>query len=352
MTRTNPLTKIVTLTLATAALGAGMAASAEARSAFVGTAGDFNGDGRDDIASFTRGTSADAFVALSDGSRFGVPSKWHDLLASGNSIPLVGDFDGNGLDDVASFSRGVYGQVHVAASNGSKFVNTGGPWISNFALGHAIPQVGDFNGDGRSDVASFTSGDGVWVALSTGSSFAPPRRWHNIGGDESLVPVIGDFDGDGVDDASWVDYSSSFVLVALSDGVRFDAQVMPAWSQVGSGGHAAAGDVDRDGADDFVAFAGSAGGDVVVKSWDGTALAQTRTWHEDFGAAGEVVGMGDFNGDGCSDLAAFTRGTSADVMVARSFHGLQEFCFRSSSAAKWHDNFAPGSEVTAPGHGW
>ena len=62
--------------------------------------------------------------------------------------------------------------------------------------------------------------------------------------------------------------------------------------------------------------------------------------------------MGDFNGDGCSDLAAFTRGVTADVMVSKSFRGLQELCFRSTSAAKWHDNFAPGSEVTAPGHGW
>ena len=353
MTLASPLTKILTLTLATAALGAGMAASAEARSAFVGAAGDFNGDGAADVASFTRGTSADAFVSLSTGSSFGVRSKWHDLFASGNSIPLVGDFNNDGLDDVASFSRGVYGQVHVAASNGSKFVNTSGPWISGFALGHSIPQVGDFNGDGHSDIASFTADDGAWVALSTGSSFAAPTKWHYIGGDESAVPVIGDYDGDGADDVVWVDYDSAYALIALSYRDRFQNGARASFSWVGSGGHAGAGDVDRDGDDDFVAFRGSPDGDVYVKSWDGDEnLGQPVLWHEDFGAAGEVVGLGDFNGDGCSDIAAFTRGTAADVMVAKAFHGLQELCSRFTATAKWHDNFAPGSEATAPGHRW
>ena len=353
MTRTKPLTRILPLTLATLALGGGMAASADARSAFVGASGDFNGDGSADVASFTRGTTADVFVALSTGSGLGVRAKWHDLFASANSIPLVGDFNGDGKADVASFSRGTYGQVHVAASNGAKFVNTGGPWISSFALGHSIPQVGDFNGDGRSDVASFTSNNGAWVALSTGSSFSAPIQWHDIGGDESAVPVIGDYDGDGRDDVVWVDYDSGYALIALSNGERFEYAVRASFSFVGGGGHAAAGDIDRDGDDDFVAFRGAVDGDVFVKRWNGDDnLGQAELWHDDFGGAGEVVGLGDFNGDGCSDLAAFTRGASADVMVSKSFRGVQELCFRSSGAAKWHDNFAPGSEVTAPGHGW
>ncbi len=347
-----PLTKILASTAVAAALSAGMAASAEARSAFVGAAGDFNGDGRADIASFTRGQAADAYVALSDGSRFGVRAKWHDLFATGNSIPLVGDFNGDGLDDVASFSRGVYGQVHVAASNGVRFVNTGGPWISNFALGHAVPQVGDFNGDGRSDIASFTADSGAWVALSTGYSFATPRKWHDLGGSEALVPVIGDYDGDGADDAGWVAYDSGYVFVAPSLGDRFDYSLWISFSGVGNGGLAGAGDIDRDGDDDFVAFRGAADGDVLLKRSNGDNLATAELWHGDFGAAGEVVGLSDFDGDGCSDLAAFTRGTSADVVVSKSFHGLQEQCFRSSATAKWHDNFAPGSEVTGPGHGW
>ncbi len=309
MSTTTPLTKILSLTLATVALGGAMAASADARSPFVGAAGDFNGDGSADVASFTRGPAADVFVALSTGSGFGVRAKWHDLFASGNSIPLVGDFNGDGKADVASFSRGIYGQVHVAASNGVRFVNTGGPWISSFALGQSIPQVGDFNGDGRSDVASFTSNNGAWVALSTGSSFSAPAKWHDIGGDESAVPVIGDYDGDGRDDVVWVDYDSGYALIARSDGARFEYQVGISFSSVGSGGRAAAGDIDRDGDDDFVAFRGAVDGDVVVKSWNGDNLGQPELWHDDFGGAGEVPGLGDFNGDGCSDLAAFTRGT-------------------------------------------
>jgi len=174
-TLASTLPKMLTVTLVAAALGAGLAGSAHARSPFSGSAGDFNGDGTADVVSFTRGQSADVYVALSDGSRSGVRSKWHDLFATAAAIPLVGDFTGDGLDDVASFSRGVYGQVHVAASTGSKFVNTGGPWVSDLALGDAIPQVGDFNGDGRTDIAAVTRDEKVWIAYSTGSSFAAAK---------------------------------------------------------------------------------------------------------------------------------------------------------------------------------
>lgn len=53
--------------------------------------GDFNGDGRDDIATFTRGSAADVFVALSNGSSFvGTSVKWHDFFAVGAEIPQPG----------------------------------------------------------------------------------------------------------------------------------------------------------------------------------------------------------------------------------------------------------------------
>ncbi|QRN94374.1 hypothetical protein JRI60_35305 [Archangium violaceum] len=46
--------------------------------------GDFNGDGRDDVITFTRGTTGDVFVSLSDGTRFAQNSwlwLWRDHFA-------------------------------------------------------------------------------------------------------------------------------------------------------------------------------------------------------------------------------------------------------------------------------
>ena len=50
-------------------------------------------------------------------------------------------------------------------------------WHDNFAFGTELPRVGDFNGDGRADIATFTGGTGadVYVALSSGSLFRQDR---------------------------------------------------------------------------------------------------------------------------------------------------------------------------------
>jgi hypothetical protein len=101
------------------AAGDGMVASAEAQSPFVSVAGDFNGDGTADVVWFTRGTAAEAFVAVSDGSRFGVRANWHDNFASGTSIPQVGDFIGDGRDDIAATTGDE--QASIALSTGSTF---------------------------------------------------------------------------------------------------------------------------------------------------------------------------------------------------------------------------------------
>ncbi|TDC39177.1 hypothetical protein E1211_04885 [Micromonospora sp. 15K316] len=50
--------------------------------------GDFNGDGRTDVVTFTGGTAADVYVALSDGGRFGpTADRWHDQFAPGDDLP-------------------------------------------------------------------------------------------------------------------------------------------------------------------------------------------------------------------------------------------------------------------------
>src|SRR5262249_10875312 len=122
--------------------------------------GDFNGDGKDDIASFTRGTTGDVFVALSTGRQFvGTGARWHDNVCFGNEVPLVRAFNGDGKDVIATFTRRNTGDVFVALSNGSGFLGTGWKWHDNFCFGNEVPLTGDFNGDRRDDVVTFTRGD-------------------------------------------------------------------------------------------------------------------------------------------------------------------------------------------------
>jgi hypothetical protein len=163
--------------------------------------GDFNGDGRDDIAMFTRGDTGDVYVALSDGANQFVGDlwKWHDNFCFRDEIPLVGDFNGDGRDDIATFTRGDAGAVFVALSSGSSFVGTGWRWHDYFCFNDEVPLSGDFNGDHRDDVVSFTRGDAgdVFVALSDGASrfVGTGVRWQD---NFSFVRTV--FDGDGLSD--------------------------------------------------------------------------------------------------------------------------------------------------------
>ena len=196
--------------------------------------GDFNGDGRTDIITFLRSSQTgnaigDVYVGLSTGSAF-TSTLWHEYFCVDNEIPLVGDFDGDGRDDIATCTRGALADVYVALSTGSGFAGLGVLWSNDFCAGDALPMVGDFNGDGVDDLAAFVrstlaghEGE-VQVALSLGEvypAFIPGSVWHGSFCYGTELPAIGDLNADGFDDIlTWVPGSSE-VYAAISDGFSF-----------------------------------------------------------------------------------------------------------------------------------
>ncbi|MEU8336103.1 FG-GAP repeat domain-containing protein [Micromonospora tulbaghiae] len=148
--------------------------------------GDVNGDGRDDIITFTQGpaTAADVIVALSTGTSFGAPQKWHDLFAVGTEQPRVGDINGDGKDDIVTFTCNTDADVYAATSTGTTFTGTTIKWHDFFCLPGEFPYLADTNGDGKDDLIVFTKNttNDVYVALSTGTTFGPSSKWHDYFG--------------------------------------------------------------------------------------------------------------------------------------------------------------------------
>jgi hypothetical protein len=193
------------------------------------TTGDFNGDGRTDVAVLVRDTQADdrqgnVNVAVSTGNAFANSAKWADYLCTGTSSCRSADVNGDSLDDLVEFGGGSDGIVRVALSTGSSLLAPSF-WRSNFCVAGQACEVGDFNGDGRADIVAFSQRNDapglVYVALNTGTGFGPESVWHSSFCISGETCGIGDFNGDGKDDIIAFAKSNAKVYVALSSGVQF-----------------------------------------------------------------------------------------------------------------------------------
>ena len=307
---------------------------------FGGSPTDVTGDGRDDIVTFTLNQLADVYTAPSTGTAFGASAKAHDFFGLAGETPLTGDFTGDGRDDIVTFAHGPLDDVYVAPSTGSAF-GASAKWHDRFALSGEIPAVGDVNGDGRDDIVTFTRGalGDVWVGLSTGTSFGAGLKWHDWFAPGEEFPALGDVNGDGLDDLiTFTRGGTGDVYVALSNGSGFGPGVKwHDWFSVGAEQPRVA-DFNGDGRDDIATFTVNAAADVFVALSNGSSFAGTeQKWHDFFGVAGEFPYVGDFNGDGLDDIVTFTHTAAADVYVALS-NGSG-----FGPGVKWHEFFGlPG----------
>jgi len=142
-------------------------------------AGDFDGDGYDEAVAFSRSDSGGVRVIRSvpGQDKFTKFCLWHSEFCLRNQIPGAGDFNGDGRDDIVSFDQG-NGDVFVGLSTvfgfwSDGFGETQSRWHDDFCSRDDTPIVGDFDGDGLDDIACFRINNGrvrVWVALAMPST--------------------------------------------------------------------------------------------------------------------------------------------------------------------------------------
>ena len=231
----------------------------------------------------------------------------------------VGDFDGDGRDDLAvRVENSGDGRWYVAQSTGSNFVtNVWGGWTTIKEWGQV--QTGDFNGDGRTDLAGRiqNAGDGRWsVLLSTGSRFAGSTwgAWSTV---VAWDVYTGDLNGDGRTDllARTGNEGDGRWFYSLSTGVSLQNGFLGRVAPHLALGHALIGDFTGDGMADVAVREAQDGRWIVMRS---TGLGSvTEYWGAWVTTPWVNLVVGDFDGDGVADLAGRDR-TTGDWQVARS----------------------------------
>jgi len=182
-----------------------------------------------------------------------------DLLYSfgaATDTPIVGDWNGDGLTDLGVWRTGKF---YIDANANDRWdKTTGGDLLVSFGATTDIPIAGDWNGDGLTDVGTFRAGKFYL-------DYNGNRKWDGTSGGDQLIsfgttgdyPVIGDWNGDGISDIGII-RNGKFYL---------DANGNRAWNNL-------------------------AGGDAYFN----------------FGTTGDKPIAGDWNGDGKSDVGIVRAG--------------------------------------------
>jgi hypothetical protein len=284
---------------------------------------DINGDGEPDLVGITNSSAVAVLLGSGDGRFMDARNIVVDSSSYSIDGAVAADFNGDGKPDLAVAEQNYpNGQVSVVLGKGKgTFGQSIHSPLSTTATNPGLMLAGDFNGDGKSDLAVMdNNGNGFQVILGRGDgSFGTPVDTplnYSV-----LSFAVGDFNKDGKADLVVTSgYNSSpFVSVFLSNGdgtFRQGRQYV-----IYPNSYVSVADVNGDGEPDLIVVAAGNYGSpynllVFLGNGDGSFKDPT------FGPADNYTSqavVGDFNGDRKLDIAVGT--TSGTAFLAGNGDG-------------------------------
>jgi hypothetical protein len=274
---------------------------------------DFDGDGKSDIL-LRDAVSGQTATWMMNGAT--VTSNLVTSMNAGAYTPTsgwqaqgLGDFDGDGKNDLL-WRDYASGELAVWTMNGATVVNSAtasvNPGAYTSTTGRHVQGIGDFNGDGKSDILWRNAGTGqtaVWfmngavVTSSSNTSAQATVGWQ--------VNGVGDFNGDGKSDILWRQTGTGRTAVWYMNGA---VKIGGGYINVQAGAYTSttgwqvqgAGDFNGDGKADILLRSAETGR-MAVWTMNGVKVVFSAYTSVDAGGL-QVSAIGDYNGDGKTDI--------------------------------------------------
>lgn len=199
-----------------------------------------------------------------------------------NDIPLLGDIDGDKLDDLIIW-RPISGEWYILKSS----TNYNYTKASIIRLGNGRledkPLVGDIDGDGKDDLAIWRPVNGTWYILRSSmnydSSQALIEKWGS--GEMNDIPLVGDVDGDGKDDlVIWRPKSGTWYILLSSTGYDHGSALIKGLGSGTPNDKPLLGHMDEDGRKDLIIWRPTNGKWYILKSSTDYEQVFIKQWGE------------------------------------------------------------------------
>lgn len=270
---------------------------------------DLNGDGHPDLIGMT---GSAVVVLLNQGNgTFRVAGSYPEMIGS-QIEAITADLNNDGRPDIIAMSA--IG-LQTLINNGDGTFHAGPTTQIQGATALSAITAANIDGDGKTDLYALDGSSGAIFALrgtGTGTgSFTVSGRLYGAG----LVPedvAAVDLNGDGINDVAAIGSFSFTLATALADGHGgFSTGLTPDTQSAGNGPTSlGAADFNHDGHQDLVVSDIANAGDTVLQLYNGTGSASPQ-YAGSFSAApySQNPAIADYNGDGKPDIALAGPGT-------------------------------------------
>ncbi len=247
---------------------------------------DFSGDRRSD---FVLWRAAEAqWLIVDSATNAAQTTQW----GQPGDVAVTGDYDGDGKADLASFGKDGHWRIKLSKDGATLDIAWG--------LGSDVPVPGDYDGDGKTDIAVWRGTEAGWYIRRSSDGQTQTVLWGTSLAPYNDVPVPGDYDGDGKTDvAVFRQANGHWYIRRSSDGQTVDK----AW---GLGSDVPVpGDYDGDGKTDIAVWRGSEGDWYIVRSSD--EAVDSKFWGAASAPYYDASAVGDYDGDGKADVAVWRK---------------------------------------------